>query len=78
MRRMPVLGGVDELDRLHGIARTAALQTGAKGLELEEVTAEILFALIAQSNRAIGADQRRPNLQLVDQTGSSPTNGEAE
>jgi hypothetical protein len=69
MRRkgQPVLGGYDEACRLHEIAKTAALQTGAKGLELDNVIASILSTLLAQSNRAIIAERARPRLQLVKQ-----------
>jgi hypothetical protein len=69
MRRkgQPVLGGYDEACRLHEIAKTAALQTGAKGLGLDNVIASILSVLIGQSNREFIAAVTRPQLQLVKQ-----------
>lgn len=65
MRGQPVLGGVDEAMRLHSIAKVAALQTGAKGAELDQVIATILTTLIGQSNRGIIAERARPQLRVV-------------
>ncbi|KRA84178.1 hypothetical protein ASD76_09355 [Altererythrobacter sp. Root672] len=59
-----MLFGMDEAIRLHGIAQTAAIQTGAKGHELDQVIALIFDVLVAQANR----DENRPSLKLIEGT----------
>jgi hypothetical protein len=63
--RLPITFARDEAERLHSIAYAAAIQTGAKGEELDEVTAAIFAALAAQTNRSIAKAQSRPPLRLV-------------
>ena len=66
---LPILFSMDEFERLHGIAHTAAIQTGAKGDELDAAIAKILPGLIEQANRhfinAKLAESARSNLRLV-------------
>ena len=65
----PILFSMDEFDRLHAIAYNVALQTGAKGAEMDDTFDQILRALIAQANRhflnAKLAESARSNLRLV-------------
>lgn len=63
---LPILFSMDEFERLHGIAHTAAIQTGAKGDELDAAIAKILPGLIEQVNAATIRDHERPPLRLVD------------
>lgn len=63
--RLPIMFSIDEVERLHSIAYAAAIQTGAKGDELDSVTADVFRALAQQANRAEQRARERPNLQLV-------------
>jgi len=63
--RVPITFSLDEVERLHSIAYAAAIQTGAKGVELDETTAAIFAALAAQTNSSIAKAQSRPPLRLV-------------
>lgn len=62
---LPCVFGLNEMQRLHGIAYTSAIQTGAKGVELDELTAEIFASLAMQANRAEVIRNAKPALRLV-------------
>lgn len=66
-RGLPLLFGMDEIERLHAVAHTAALQTGAKGLELDETTSAIFLAMAMQANRATVRAAPTPALRLIEQ-----------
>lgn len=62
---LPLLSGEADIERLHDIARTAAIQTGAKGPDLDRVIAEIFTALAMQANKIELAARQPSHLQLV-------------
>ena len=68
--RLPLLFDMAEVERLHEIARIAALQAVAKpgepGGELDHVTAEIFATLAMQANRTVLSAQTRPPLRLIE------------
>lgn len=64
--RMPIQFDLGEVERLHSIAYCTAIQTGAKGYELDEVTAGIFRALAEQANRVALEAQERPALRLIE------------
>ena len=61
-----VLAGAAEVERLHSIAKAAAIQTGAKGGALDALTADITTSLIKQSNKNELSNLRRASLRVVD------------
>lgn len=63
--RMPILFDMEESARLHGIAHTAALQTGAKGEELDELTSDIFNVLASYTNYVTVKAKQKP-LRLVE------------
>jgi hypothetical protein len=63
--RMPILFNLAEVERLHGLAYTTAIQTGAKGEELDHLTAEVFRSLAGKANRDVLAAKARPKLHLV-------------
>ena len=63
---LPLFFTEDEVMRLHDIAHVAALQTGAKGLSLDEVTSEIFRSMARQTNRSVINQLMRPQLKLVE------------
>lgn len=63
MDRMPIHCSMDEFERLHSVAYAAAIQTGAKGRNLDEVTAGVFRSLLAEANARATAI---PMLQLVE------------
>ena len=62
----PILCDEGEMMRLHSLAHTTAIQTGAKGYELDQVTAGIFSMLIAQNNRGVMHEAARPQLRLIE------------
>lgn len=60
------LGGEDELVRLHGVARTAALQTGATGALFDATIADVLRVLLLRSNEATFRNLAKPTLRVVE------------
>ncbi|MBN9505032.1 MAG: hypothetical protein J0I69_03305 [Altererythrobacter sp.] len=64
--RLPITFARDEVERLHSIAYAAAIQTGAKGIELDEVTSGIFRALAEQANRSVLRAREQPKLRVVE------------
>ena len=62
---IPVLAGRNEVERLHGVAKAAALQTGAQGDALDMMIADVLEILLRQSNRQEIALHRRTSLHAI-------------
>lgn len=65
---LPILFDMGEVERLHAIAYTAALQSGGSrepGGEVDHLTAEMFAAMAKQANRATIRVTRRPPLRLV-------------
>ncbi|TCJ39209.1 hypothetical protein [Parafrankia sp. BMG5.11] len=63
--RLPIHFDRDEVARLSAIANTAAIQTGAKGDELDQVMDAIFRTLAAQANRMVLRERERPALRLI-------------
>ena len=64
--RLPLLFATDEIERLHGIAYAAAIQTGAKGEALDQVTSDVFRALAGQANADLIGAAKRPALRLIE------------
>lgn len=65
MTRIPILCTEDEMIRLHSLAYATAIQTGAKGYELDEITSEIFIPMLKHANREVEKAEARPKLSLV-------------
>ena len=66
MKALPVIGGVDEAYRLHGIAHTAAIQTGVKGHALDVLIAEVFASLVKHANLKALQQHRSAGLRVVE------------
>jgi hypothetical protein len=62
---LPLVCEMSEAQRLHSLAYATAIQSGAKGYELDEVTASLFTDLVEHANRSVIKDRSRPILRLV-------------
>ena len=62
---LPIICDPDEMERVHSIAFTAAIQTGARGEELDQMTSGIFRVMIGQTNRAEMKARRQQPLRLI-------------